>query len=312
VLNWTGIFDEMHDFELNTRGTAGGKGAITTGTPPADVVFNLTNGVSLDGGTTNVTRNDFLSGSTKAVVASVAALKDWDELDDYVKTIKPLKAPRGLDAQAIIRGRTVFMNNNCAFCHGGAKWSNSTVPYTPSPEKNGSLVGANSLPAANTGLRTEMKSATLPGAQMGLNTDTFKVAVEAAVAFPDGGMGNVGPERITCVIRNVGTFNPQSPLERKADGTPAQGIKGFNPPSLLSLTVGSPFFHAGGARRLEDVFTTPFAAHYQAASANFLANGGTTPQEMGEIADLVAFLKSIDETTAPFTIPANQNICTGY
>jgi hypothetical protein len=76
--------------------------------------------------------------------------------------------------------------------------------------------------------------------------------------------------------------------------------------------VGSPFFHAGGARRLEDVFTTPFAAHYQAASANFLANGGTTPQEMGEIADLVAFLKSIDETTAPFTIPANQNICTGY
>jgi hypothetical protein len=28
VLNWTGIFDEIHDFELNTRGNSGGVGAI--------------------------------------------------------------------------------------------------------------------------------------------------------------------------------------------------------------------------------------------------------------------------------------------
>ncbi len=28
ILNWTGIFDEVHDFELNTRGNSGGVGAI--------------------------------------------------------------------------------------------------------------------------------------------------------------------------------------------------------------------------------------------------------------------------------------------
>ena len=28
MLNWTGIFDEIHDFELNTRGNSGGVGAI--------------------------------------------------------------------------------------------------------------------------------------------------------------------------------------------------------------------------------------------------------------------------------------------
>ena len=34
VLNWTGIFDEVHDFELNTRGNSGGVGAIVHRTGP--------------------------------------------------------------------------------------------------------------------------------------------------------------------------------------------------------------------------------------------------------------------------------------
>ena len=78
------------------------------------------------------------------------------------------------------------------------------------------------------------------------------------------------------------------------------------------MSVGAPFFHHGAAKKLEDVFTAPYASHHQAASANFLVNGGTTPSEQAEIADLVAFLKSIDETTAPFTIAANQDICVNY
>jgi cytochrome c peroxidase len=310
ALNWTGIFDEMHDFELNIRGTAGGKGAITTGTPPTDVPFNLTNGVSLDGGLTNVTRNDFLSGSTKAVVASIAALKDWDEVEAYVRTIKPYRAPTGLDSAAVARGRALFQAHNCHACHGGAKWTVSRVPYAPSPEKNGSLVGANNLPAAPTGLRTQNQPNQLPIAS--LNTDTVRVDIERGVTLSDGGTGNVGPERITCVIRNVGTFSLANPLERKADGTQAQGIKGFNPPALLSVAAGAPYFHHGEARTLPEVFAPRYAAHHQAASANFLANGGTTPAEQMEIADLVAFLQSIDESTPTFTTPSNQDICAGY
>jgi DNA-binding beta-propeller fold protein YncE len=308
VLNWTAIFDEMHDFELNIRGTAGGKGAITTGTPPTDVPFNLTNGVSLDGGVNNVTRNDFLSGSTKAVVAAAAALKDWDEVDDYVKTIKPYRAPTNLtDANA---GRTVFVQANCARCHAGPKWTVSRLPYVPSPEKNGSLPGANALPAAATGLRTQARTAQLPNAA--LNTDTQKVAIEASVSLFDGGVGNVGPERVTCVIRNVGTFRTDNAVERKADGTQAQGIKGFNPPSLLSMAAGAPYFHHGEARTLEEVFSSRYAAHHQAGNANFLANGGTTPAEQAEIRQLVAFLKSIDESTQTFPVQANEDICVNY
>ena len=143
-------------------------------------------------------------------------------------------------------------------------------------------------------------------------TDTQKIAAEVGVTLFDGGVGNVGPERVTCVIRNVGTFDLTSDLERKVDGTQAQGIKGFNPPSLLSVGAGAPYFHQGAAKTLEEVFDPRFAAHHQAGNVNFLVNGGTTSDEQTQIRQLVAFLKSIDGDTTPFTIPANQDICVNY
>src|ERR1043165_8944883 len=36
ILNWTGIFDEHHDFERNTRDVSGGLGAITTAAQQSD------------------------------------------------------------------------------------------------------------------------------------------------------------------------------------------------------------------------------------------------------------------------------------
>jgi DNA-binding beta-propeller fold protein YncE/cytochrome c peroxidase len=309
VFNWTGIFDEMHDFELNTRGTAGGKGAITEGAVPTDTPFNLTNGVLLPGFTA-ITRNDFLSGSTRAVVATRATLRDWDEVDDYGKTIRANRAPTSLDSGAVMRGRTIFETNNCHYCHGGQKWTSSRLPYTPSPDKNGSLPGVTGGPDAGTGLRTQTLDAGTGFA--GRNTDNLKVDIERGLVLSDGGTVNVGPERVTCVLRDVGTFNLNDPAERKADGSPAQGFKGFNPPALTSVATGAPYLHHGLVRTLEELFAAPFAAHHQAASANFLANGGTTPQEQAQIADLVAFLKSIDESTPTFAIPPNQNLCVGY
>jgi cytochrome c peroxidase len=101
-------------------------------------------------------------------------------------------------------------------------------------------------------------------------------------------------------------------LERKADGTSAQGGKGFNPPSLMSVAGGAPFLHHGKVRTLTELFTMPYAAHYQAASANFLPGGGVPANEAMQVADLVAFLKSIDDSTTPIPLEPNQNICIGY
>jgi len=310
VFNWTGIFDEMHDFELNTRGTAGGKGAITTGVVPNDTRIDIGSFFQVPT-FTNVTRNDFLSGSTKAVVAQLATVKDWDEIDEYGKTIRAPRAPTTLDPAAVTRGRTLFEANNCAACHGGQKWTASKLPYVPSPDKNGSIAQTDGgVPATNTGLRTLTLDAGAGFA--GRNTDQLKVDIERGVALPDGGTGNVGPERVTCVLRDVGTFDLNDPIERKADGTAAQGGKGFNPPSLLGLAIGAPYFHHGKARTLEQVFTAAYATHHQAASTNFLSNGGTTPTELAQIADLVAFLKSIDESTTPIPVPSIQDLCVGY
>ncbi len=165
-------------------------------------------------------------------------------------------------------------------------------------------------PDAGTGLRTLTLDA---GAGVfGRPNDQLKVDIERGVNLPDGGVGNVGPERVTCVIRNVGTFDVNDTIERKADGTAAQGGKGFNPPALTSVATGAPYFHHGRAKTLRDVFTPAHANHYQAASANFLSNGGTTPAERAQIDDLVAFLKSIDEATVVVPLEPTQNLCVGY
>jgi YVTN family beta-propeller protein len=313
ALNWTAIFDEIHDFEGNTRGTSGGKGAITEGTIPNDTPFRLSDGVVLETGRPE-TRNDNLSGSTKEVVRVKAVTKDWDAIEEYVKHIHTNHAPRPADASAVTRGRQLFTDNNCQQCHGGAKWTVSRVPYTPSPEKNGSAVGSapptgNALPAAASGMRTEaLAGGTLP--VPGLNSETLKLDVERVSTGT--GTITVGPERITCVIRQVGTFDVNDPIEKKADGTRAQGANGFNPPSLLGLRTSAPYFHNGAAASLADVFLPKFARHHQALSANFLINGGTTAQEQQQISDLVAFLSTIDETTTPIAPTPSFDICGNY
>jgi cytochrome c peroxidase len=114
------------------------------------------------------------------------------------------------------------------------------------------------------------------------------------------------------VVRNVGTYDLTAAIEKKADGTPSSGFRGFNPPSLLSIASTAPYFHAGDAKTLDDVFAAKNALHHQAGNALFLSSGGTTAQEKTDLANLIAFLKSIDDTTAPFTIPANFDICGGY
>jgi len=79
---------------------------------------------------------------------------------------------------------------------------------------------------------------------------------------------------------------------------PAQGATGFNPPSLVGLSLGAPYFHAGNARTLEEAFDGVFVSHHAAFSANFLANADAT-----QIRQLAAFLLSIDDTTTPVDPP---------
>lgn len=298
--NWTAIFDEIQDVEGVTRNLLGGKGAICRGPLPFDVPIALNVAMPIDAGV--YIRNDNLSGSTRFVVDRYANLQDWNEIDEFVQDVHANRAPLKRDLAALQRGREVFAAGGCPSCHGGPKWTVSRIPYAPSPEKNGSAIGDKGThPLVPTGLRTQLRA----GHVHPLNRDTYKVAPER-VPNPAGGAElTIGPERITCVLRDVGTFDPADPLEKKADGSRAQGALGFNPPSLLGLATSAPYFHAGAARTLADVFSARFAAHTQAGRPGFQPQGQ-------ELTDLIEFLRSIDESTQPFTIADTSDVCGDY
>jgi hypothetical protein len=87
-----------------------------------------------------------------------------------------------------------------------------------------------------------------------------------------------------------------------AGGTNANDFTtGFNIPSLLGLQVGAPYFHAGNARSLEEMFNNAiFQSHYQALGAVFVPTQATVRQ-------MVAYLLSIDGNTSPITLPAGPS-----
>jgi cytochrome c peroxidase len=94
-------------------------------------------------------------------------------------------------------------------------------------------------------------------------------------------------------------------LEVRQDmSTPAEGSmstattrRGYNTPSLLGAVAGAPYFHAGNARTLEELFDPMFAGHYQSAIAQVFAPSAA------DIRALIAFLLSIDEDHPPDVLP---------
>jgi len=128
VLNYSAIFDELEDFELNIRGVSGGKGLIVLqGTTDPD---------------TNVKAFDPPnSGRPQLHVGGFGA---WDAIVAWTQSriTSPVSPNRGIDpnsevGQQVTLGRQLFTQANCQACHGGAKWSTPQVDYarvSPFPE----------------------------------------------------------------------------------------------------------------------------------------------------------------------------------
>jgi YVTN family beta-propeller protein len=106
-LHWTGNFDELQDFEGQIRTLAGGTGLMS------DADFNTG------------TRNQPL-GTSKAGVSA-----DLDAMAAYVASLNtfansPLRN-NGAFTTAATAGRTVFIAQNCAQCHGGTAFTDSAA-----------------------------------------------------------------------------------------------------------------------------------------------------------------------------------------
>lgn len=298
ALNWTAIFDETADFELNVRGVSGGKGAIqgqngpitsATGAtfsaiPAAD--GTLENHQGLNGSLTFLARD-------RSVCSNTTTCPDWDQVNAYIQTIR---SPRGKKAEnsAKEQGRLIFADAGCTKCHAGPKWTISRTFYDVA-----SFSG--DLPtrrfAANQAAGTAMDPNALVGVPADANQDTTLIA-------GDDSTGGTPPFlRQACNLRRVGTFDAEGgAAELRANNTPAQGERGFNPPSLLNVAAGAPYFHHGAAASLEAIFEPRFSAHLKAGNPNFVPTAA-------ERAALSAFLLSIDEVTEPFSIEAGSLLC---
>jgi YVTN family beta-propeller protein len=128
VLNYSAVFDELEDFELNIRGVSGGKGLIvldgTADQDPNVKAFDPPN-----------------AGRTQLHVNGIPA---WDAIVAWTQSRipSPVSPYRGVDpnselGQQIAAGRQLFTQANCQACHGGAKWSTSQVDFarvSPFPE----------------------------------------------------------------------------------------------------------------------------------------------------------------------------------
>lgn len=303
VLNWTAIFDELADFEGNTRGTSGGVGAIVNKVSAPLSTIDRINLANVGGQNINAAG---LNGSAAAVadtsnplglpMSEKSVLEDWANITRYVQVIRSPRRPSNLDMSKVSAGAQLFSQKNCQGCHGGEKWTISKVFWTPSVAANSGLKSKSwSSVVANTGFPSSLFPATTPANQL--------------MRFDSGNPAAL--DQIQCVLRPVGTFgvaeNGVGIAEKRINMTAtAQGNepdgKGYNPPSLLNLASGAPYLHGGNARTLEALLSDTFKLHHQALAVNFL-----DPSDMNAPAQrdqLVQFLLSIDEDQTVVQIPS--------
>lgn len=312
IFNWTGIFDEVADFENNTRDLQGGLGAIVVdgATPGQEVRINIAGENPPQQG---------LQGSTRDVADPKGSSahphskrNDWADIEAFIKTIRSPRKPHGLNKADVDAGKLLFgqSSGNCVGCHSGDKWTVSQRFYNPGDGPNAATADPAPASLGNKSWFT------------GVNLNGFPAALFPTTTPDLNGFMRVGAapaaEQMLCAMRPVGTIalvggvvQGVSPSEvnvievRQDMTTPAQGAadtsRGYNPPSLLGMAVGAPYFHAGNARTLEELFSALFVKHYQSPVASVF-----TPSET-QVKQLVAYILSIDEDEPTVGIPNKGN-----
>jgi YVTN family beta-propeller protein len=188
--------------------------------------------------------------------------------------VRPLRQPQPSNVGA---GQAVFMAN-CASCHGGAKWTKSQIFHRDNPAAIGQNMAT--LDPGVTRLAPAPPVAAAPANEL------FSFTCNASTIQ---------------YLEDVGTFDVTNPIELRdnAAASTAFGRNGFNSSSLLSINYHAPYLHRGQAQTLEEVF--PLHTLPAAGGATIAAT-----LDAVEEANLLAFLKSIDGTTAHIPSEGDQ------
>jgi YVTN family beta-propeller protein len=224
ALNWSAIFDEEEDFELNIRGVSGGQGLIV-----------LADGVTQD---PNVQAFVPLANANRNQL-KVRGVGAWDALKAFVQFgIRAPLSPASSDDPEVIDGRNLFASANCAQCHGGPQWTRSRITYTPPPGA-GLVVGGQLIDQLrkvgtfDPGAFNEIRATAAPP----LGADGFSPASLLSIsAFPQTFLHNGAVNSLAAVLDNVthrsaGTAGVD-PLSNPAD---RENVVKF----LLSIDAGT-------------------------------------------------------------------------
>jgi hypothetical protein len=191
------------------------------------------------------------------------------------RNVRSSRAPVSATDPLAVQGRALFgqvglvvADFSCATCHGGPKWTRSIVDYTAPP-------------SPDVGLKL--------GNEKVMGAELRQTATQGPNAGQQPG-----------VLLNVGTFTLGSGRLNEIRPNPADiaqavnplGGNGFNIPSLLSVHESAPYFYSGLAQTLEEVL-----------NGSQDTNGGVQHHFVADAvqrAALIAFLRSIDQTTPTF------------
>jgi YVTN family beta-propeller protein len=117
---------------------------------------------------------------------------------------------------------------------------------------------------------------------------------------PPPDAGQISNGQLLAFLHRVGTFDPTAANEVRANGAPALGADGFNPPSLLGAHGMGPYLHNGSALSLAEVMKS--VEHRSAGTGGVDKLSKRRDRER-----LVAFLNSIDADTRPFDLTPLQS-----
>ncbi|HET6519158.1 MAG TPA: YncE family protein, partial [Geminicoccaceae bacterium] len=252
VLNYSAIFDEIEDFEINIRNVSG-PGNLANGAldPNHGLLIGDNGNINQAPGVVNAfavpnagrpQHTVTLPNSTTAVPA-LTALREWVQF--AVRTpngpLTNAEVPGGVPQAQIDQGRALFDQQGCDNCHSGDQWTTSIKDFTSPPAANEIFTETNPAPLGGTNP---------VGAQY---LDRF---------LEDIGSFNLGvPGQGNPIATDVGAderANPTLDANGQLVFPDALGIdyngdgrgEGFNVPSLLGVHASPPYYHNGACETL--------------------------------------------------------------
>jgi YVTN family beta-propeller protein len=261
--------DQTTVFELNPAANPAGGTAGPPGTPSGVWTAKATLPQTLRSA----------QASTPAPVANFLAAHSagrdprQDAIAEWIRRVvrSPVAPARGINDFVTTAGRELFgqpgltgvAGTSCATCHGGAKWTRSTVAYTAPPSPD---LGHGTEEVRGAELRRTLAQPTV----------LFDVGT-----FVPGTAGRLLESRP----------NPTDIGQR----VNALGANGFNIPSLLGVAATAPYLHHGAAATLEAVL-------YGSQDGNGASPLRSVHHvtDAAQRDQLVAFLRTIDATASIF------------